>query len=43
MELKAALIQLNASDDPVANLPGTEALIRQAAGPIGDAAGNIGE
>lgn len=31
MELNAALIQLNASDDPVANLPQTEALIRQAA------------
>jgi len=29
--LKAALIQLNSSDDPVANLPATERLIRQAA------------
>ena len=31
MELQAALIQLNSSDDPVANLPVTERLIRQAA------------
>ncbi len=31
MYLKAALVQLNASDDPAANLPETEALIRQAA------------
>ena len=31
MELHAALVQLNASDDPVANLPVTERLIRQAA------------
>ncbi len=29
--MKAALIQLNASDDPAANLPVTEALIREAA------------
>jgi hypothetical protein len=31
MELHAALVQLNASDDPAANLPETERLIRQAA------------
>ena len=31
MELRAALIQLNSSDDPEANLPDTERLIRQAA------------
>ena len=31
MELRAAMIQLNASDDPVANLAITERLIRQAA------------
>ncbi|MDH3667293.1 MAG: carbon-nitrogen hydrolase family protein [Paracoccaceae bacterium] len=31
MYLKVALVQLNASDDPAANLPKTEALIRQAA------------
>jgi len=31
MEMKAALIQLNSSDDPAANLPETERLIRQAA------------
>ncbi len=29
--MKAALIQITSSDDPVANLPGTEALIREAA------------
>ena len=32
MQLAAALIQLNCSDDPAANLPVTEALIREAAG-----------
>ena len=32
MELKAALVQLNASDDPEANLPETERLVREAAG-----------
>ena len=31
MQLKAALLQLNSSDDPVANLPVTEGLIREAA------------
>jgi predicted amidohydrolase len=31
MELRIALIQLNSSDDPVANLPAIERLIRQAA------------
>jgi predicted amidohydrolase len=31
MQLRAALLQLNASDDPMANLPVTERLIRQAA------------
>ena len=31
MELRAALVQLNSSDDPVANLAVTERLIRQAA------------
>jgi len=31
MPLTAALIQLNASDDPLANLPGTAALVREAA------------
>jgi predicted amidohydrolase len=31
MTLQAALIQLNASDDPVANLPETERLVREAA------------
>lgn len=31
MELHAALVQINASDDPAANLPETEQLIRQAA------------
>ena len=31
MQLSAALIQLNCSDDPAANLPATEALIREAA------------
>ncbi len=31
MQLRAALCQLNASDDPEANLPGTERLIREAA------------
>jgi predicted amidohydrolase len=31
MELRAALVQLNATDDPVANLPVTEMVIRQAA------------
>ena len=30
--LKAALIQLNSSDDPEANLPVTQAFIREAAG-----------
>ena len=30
--MKAALVQITASDDPVANLPQTEGLIRQAAG-----------
>lgn len=32
MEIRAALVQLNASDDPEANLPDTERLIREAAG-----------
>ncbi len=31
MELHAALVQLNASDDPAANLPVTEGLVREAA------------
>jgi len=31
MDLRAALIQLNSSDDPEANLGETERLIRQAA------------
>ncbi len=31
MELRAALVQLNASDDPEANLPDTERLVREAA------------
>ena len=30
--MRAGLVQLNASDDPEANLPGTERLIREAAG-----------
>ena len=29
--MKAALVQLNASDDPVANLPVTAGFVRQAA------------